>query len=152
MIEGVSDGVRRFAEECDTLEGVQCFTEDLGLWGGLTASLADAIADDYPKQPMLLFSTRPPPRPPAPDAEVAALHATHDALNAALATGHLSQACSLYVPLLAAPRPAARQYDSSSRFHASAVQVRPLPRSLSGSCRPDRMFVATKTCPTGVQI
>ena len=58
--EDLRDVARRWAEECDRMQGFQVFAEDLGGFGGLAAATLEELKDEYPRQPAWLFSLRPP--------------------------------------------------------------------------------------------
>ena len=58
--EDVRDVARRWAEECDRMQGFQVFAEDLCGFGGLAAATLEELRDEYPRQPAWLFSLRPP--------------------------------------------------------------------------------------------
>ena len=57
--EDLRDVARRWAEECDRLQGFQVFAEDLGGFGGLAYATLEELKDEYPRQPAWLFSLRP---------------------------------------------------------------------------------------------
>ena len=48
------DVLRRFAEECDGLQGFQ-LSFDNDSFGGFTAAFLESIRDEYPKAPALAF-------------------------------------------------------------------------------------------------
>ena len=98
--EDVRDVARRWAEECDRMQGFQVFAEDLCGFGGRAAATLEELRDEYPRQPAWLFSLRPPKASShtarrAADAEAA----RHFLLNDALATATLAPLCDAYVPL-----------------------------------------------------
>ena len=104
--EGLRDVVRRWAEECDRMQGFQVFAEDLCGFGGLAAATLEELRDEYPRQPAWLFSLRPPKSGRAEGGGRTSSTATADAeaaryflLNDALATATLAPLCDAYVPL-----------------------------------------------------
>ena len=151
---------RFFAEETDSLQGMQCWVEDLGGWGGLADSLLQArggggalmgareaqtaphlrlhlrlqeVRDDY-RRPMLVFALRPPPSVPLQPAQQRQ-HALLEGLSLAL----LSQRADVYA-VVAPPAPHALpllhwtpgSWYQDSALCAAALDCATLPYRLSG--------------------
>jgi hypothetical protein len=57
-LEEISDMIRTFAEDADTLAGFQCIVDDFTLWGGIASEVLEMVKDDYRAQPVLLYATR----------------------------------------------------------------------------------------------
>ena len=93
--EEARDAVRYWAEECDHLRGFQVFAEDLGGFGGVAATVAEEIRDEYGGAPTVLFSLRPP----ANTRESAQYRARLALLNDAMASAVLAPNCDVYVPV-----------------------------------------------------
>ncbi len=139
--EDLRDVARRWAEECDRMQGFQVFAEDLGGFGGLAAATLEELKDEYPRQPVWLFSLRPPlpssreareeGRRTDSSAAAAAEAARYFLLNDALATATLAPLCDAYVPLGAEAAAGSRATDAlppgffgtdgRNRFRASAL-------------------------------
>ena len=139
--EDLRDVARRWAEECDRMQGFQVFAEDLGGFGGLAAATLEELKDEYPRQPAWLFSLRPPlpssrearaeGRRTDSSAAAAAEAARYFLLNDALATATLAPLCDAYVPLGAEAAAGSRATDAlppgffgtdgRNRFRASAL-------------------------------
>eukprot|EP00891_Asterochloris_glomerata_P007534 jgi/Astpho2/7534/fgenesh1_pg.00114_%23_113_t len=162
--EAALDRVRFWAEECDTLQGFQCFVDDQTGFGRLAADLLPDLRDDYGAQPLLLFAVRAQQQPPA-SSDAAAVCAWR--LSAALSMGLLSQQASLYT-VVANPSPALPQlarlcWRPGNPFHASALCAsvldsalvacrlaqHPLPCSLGAPIgRTDLQTLASSLAPT----
>ena len=106
--EDLRDVARRWAEECDRMQGFQVFAEDLGGFGGLAYATLEELKDEYPRQPAWLFSLRPAKdfkeqegRRASSSAAADAEAARYSLLNDALATATLAPLCDAYVPLSA---------------------------------------------------
>jgi hypothetical protein len=135
--EDLRDVARRWAEECDRLQGFQVFAEDLGGFGGLAYATLEELKDEYPRQPAWLFSLRPAKvsneegRRASSSAAADAEAARYSLLNDALATATLAPLCDAYVPLSADQAAGSRAADAlppgfsaaegRNRFRASAL-------------------------------
>ncbi|KAK9826905.1 hypothetical protein WJX81_007954 [Elliptochloris bilobata] len=113
------DRVRRFAEECDALQGFQALSADQGGFGGLTTDVMGALRDEYPRAPTLLFAVRPSADGPA-DADGQRRWRLSEALSAA----ELAPRVSLYAPLAPPPSPQSLphlRWRLGDAFHTSAM-------------------------------
>ena len=122
--EGGEDAVRYWAEECDHLRGFQVFAEDLGGFGGVAATVAEEIRDEYGGAPTVLFSLRPP----ANTRESAQYRARLALLNDAMVSAVLAPNCDVYVPVACPDTSAVRVaglpgYDGDGRYVASALKA-----------------------------
>ena len=55
----MEDRVRWYAEECDVLGGFQLISDNHDGFGGLSAKIAELLADEYHTKPVLSFPTSP---------------------------------------------------------------------------------------------
>ena len=53
--EAAYDGFRYFLEECDNMQGTQCFVTNTDGWGGFARDMIVQIADECPNKPRLIF-------------------------------------------------------------------------------------------------
>ena len=90
------DRMRYLAEECDTLQGVQCFVDVDSAFGGFAARYLECLKDDYERTPVLVFGVTP-----HIDARSGATPKDFDrrSINTALALSSFTDTASLYVPL-----------------------------------------------------
>lgn len=121
IMEEVEERIRRFAEEASSLEGFQVLCDPWSPWSGVTAACTAVLADDYPTQTRVLFSTRAPL-----DHDAALMHelAATGALSGALSAARWMADCSLLVPLDPPPPPPASallRLDPSRPFHTAAA-------------------------------
>lgn len=104
--EAASDRIRKWAEECDSLGGFQCFVEDLSVWGKAAGHVLQEVRDQYGgARPVVLFALRP-----SGSATVASHVGSHQEatvhaqtrqrrLCEGLSLATLSQQCDLFVPV-----------------------------------------------------
>jgi hypothetical protein len=110
--EEIRDAIRKWAEECDKLRGFSAMAEDLSGFGGVASVSIEEINDEYPTQPVWVYSLRPSKDSatgmPSQVTRVSSTQATADAeaaryalLNDALTTVSLANAVDAYVALSA---------------------------------------------------
>lgn len=124
--EDVEESVRFFAEECDKLQAFQMLNDNFDAFGGLSASLVDMLADEYPQKTLLSFPTAP-----CSYEDLSVSACTTRLLNSALSFSHQLQNVSAISPLSLASDtytlPGRHRvfeyisYDPLSSYHTSAV-------------------------------
>ena len=100
------------------------FAGGLGGFGGVAATVAEEIRDEYGGAPTVLFSLRPP----ANTRESAQYRARLALLNDAMASAVLAPNCDVYVPVACPDASAVRVaglhgYDGDGRYVASALKA-----------------------------
>lgn len=128
--DDVADRLRRFAEECDRLQGLQVLVDADSAFGGVASSALTHAADDYPRLPIILFalqhSAAAPARLPGQDQAAHVLATRRWQLACALSLAHLAPLCSLFLPLAPPPGPtmgpsSPLSWRPGNRFHTSAL-------------------------------
>eukprot|EP00898_Chlorokybus_atmophyticus_P008192 jgi/Chlat1/8374/Chrsp80S00638 len=118
--EALLDRLRFFAEECDHLQGFQCWVESNSGFAGVASEVLQEVRDEYRSAAVLVYGVRPHP-PAAPVAVVDA----QQVLNRALVLRSFTAASNTYVPLGEADYSALYPHLSlrDTRFHTSAVDA-----------------------------
>lgn len=121
-MEEVSDAIRTFAEDADTLAGFQCIVDDLTMWGGISNEVLEMLKDDYRSQPVLLFATRK--NPVSQQSSPAAIKHQLQ-LSKGLSCALLTRYTDVFVPLIA-PEPlgdglAELHWEIANDFRKSAL-------------------------------
>ncbi|KAL2633362.1 hypothetical protein R1flu_004841 [Riccia fluitans] len=95
--EEIRDRVRLFVEECDTIQGFQCFVDDSGGFSAVAADLLEDVGEEYGRTPIFLFTVRPPRKvyDTLASKKKKITHALHDSVSLA----RLSSIAHLTVPL-----------------------------------------------------
>ncbi|XP_078430585.1 plasma membrane, autoregulation-binding site, misato segment II, myosin-like, tubulin/FtsZ protein [Wolffia australiana] len=119
--DDIIDRLRFFVEECDHMQGIQCVADDSGGFSGVAADLLEHIADEYPNNPVLLFSARNTERKPVTRAELVK-RSLHDAVSFSMLSGLSSLTVPIGLPSLSSSKAAAfLGVDDAKPFHTSAV-------------------------------
>lgn len=120
--EGMLEAVRFFAEEADSLQGLQLFVDDLSGFGAIAARLLPELREDLgPSLPVLLYAVRPSAAEP-PGLELAALRRRRlgEALSLARLSQHASVATVVAPPATPTALPLLRWLPERP-FHTSAL-------------------------------
>ncbi|KAF4528253.1 hypothetical protein B566_EDAN014143 [Ephemera danica] len=120
------DQIRRYAEECDALQGFHILLDSVNGFGGLGAAAAQYLSEEYTRKPIFAF--------PSAHGNYLDSEASKEGLrmtNLALCLQSLSTHCSLIVPLSTSrsywqqkstPRDFEfLQYDASLPYHTSSI-------------------------------
>ena len=105
--EDIRDVIRKWAEECDRMNGFQIASEDLSGFGGITSTAIKEIKDEYPTQCVWAFSLRPSDsshgsgggRETSTQKSADADAARYRMLNDALACADLAPMTDAYLPV-----------------------------------------------------
>ncbi|KAJ3034989.1 Protein misato 1 [Rhizophlyctis rosea] len=91
--------LRFFVEECDSLQGFNITADAINGFSGLSASIVEYLREEFPKKTSMVFGLHDHPvlEKTEKDRKVNQLRN----VNAALATSHLAEHSSLYVPIFA---------------------------------------------------
>eukprot|EP00887_Chlorella_sp_A99_P006240 scaffold3.g6240.t1 len=136
--EEMLERARFFAEEADSLQGVQCFVDDLSGFGRLAAELLPELREDLgPRLPVALFAVRPSMAEPA---GLTPATARRRRIGEGLSAAWLSAHCDAYAvvapPAEAAALPLlswqAEQPYHTSALCAAALDTATLPYRLTG--------------------
>ena len=103
LLDGIEDGIRFFAEECDYLRGFHLLLDSDSAFGGLGVKVSEMLGEDYSSKNVIGF----PVNQSLPDVTdemrssglVPAAHCLNLFLNSALTLNGLSEVCSLITPM-----------------------------------------------------
>ncbi|CAG8585002.1 11007_t:CDS:10, partial [Ambispora leptoticha] len=91
------DNFRFFAEECDTIQGIQIFTDILDGFGGFSCNFLEQLRQEYPKNAILTYGITNSQRLTSPQYSLEHYH--KQTLNTAFSVVQLNELSSFYVPL-----------------------------------------------------
>jgi hypothetical protein len=107
--------VRPFAEECDSLQGMQLLTGTDDAWGGFAARYLDALRDEYPKTSLWVFGIED-------NARVGRRKQAIRQSNVARSVAAFGQQVSAYIPLATLPKHSPYIQLNGSEWLTSALQ------------------------------
>lgn len=123
--EEAADAIRFFAEECDSLEGFQCFVDDISHWGPISAEVLQNIRDDYGHSKMiLLFALRSSFDPNARDSAEGRRRYLCEGLSTSMLTKDVDIFVPVSAPIQESDESAALRclsWPQGSIFHESAL-------------------------------
>jgi len=120
------DSVRFFLEECDSLQGVQCFADVNSGYGGLAEFMLLYLRDECPRTNVLTMGIVEPFEEPTGKGVRSRASLLHD-VNVSLAAASLSELSSIYIPISLHDINAydypflSPHFDATNLYHSSAL-------------------------------
>lgn len=108
---------RPFVEECDRMDGIQIFASLDDAWGGFAASYIEALRDEYPKHPVLIWGLQ------SPTTQISRAGRFQRLTNAGQAIADIASHETTLIPvsLPAGQLPSSIRLDTASDWHISAL-------------------------------